>query len=215
MKKREVKTSYQKGEILRLFKLTGSGSRSRYKEMLTSDEIEFLKYAARLGFAEFGNDAPRGGKLGDFVKILKTFTKVEIEEMQATETKARESALAKVLKSEKIDTFFTFSDKGNINIDGVAYSNFYGDGQNSIEICKCKKAEFDSAKFLTRRQVYNSTAPITIIKFPFPKEIKIALYDCDENHGERTIKNVCGFAIWQKKAKIFVQEKTSEANYEK
>lgn len=50
------------------------------------------------------------------------------------------------LKSEKIRWFSTFSDVGDFVIDGVHYSNFWGDGENRVEICECNFTEFQKAE---------------------------------------------------------------------
>ena len=202
--KRTKKEKYTKGEKLMRYKLCGSGKWSSYKEIVKGEELEMLEYAASKGLVLFGNDAPRGGKLGKFIEILRDFTVSELEAMRSAELKARDEALAKVLKSELVDEFFTASDIGSIKIDGICYSNFYGDGENRVEVCKRNFENFKIAEVLTRRQVFNPKKPITIMKFDAPKAIEIALSDVDEKLGVRKIENACGFVIWERKAKIFV-----------
>ena len=202
--KRVKKEKYAKGEKLIRYKLCGSGKWSSYKEIVKGEELEMLEYAASKGLALFGNDAPRGGKCGKFIEILRDFTVSELEAMRSAELKARDEALAKVLKSELVDEFFTASDIGSIKIDGICYSNFYGDGENKIEVCKCNFEAFKNAEVLTRRQIFNSKEPITIVKFDAPKTIEVALSDVDATFGVRKIEKVCGFVIWERKAKIFV-----------
>ena len=199
-----MKNEYKINDIIRLYKLNGRGKWTTYKSALSEDELNLLKYAASKRYAEFGNDAPRGGKMGAFIKILRTFTSAELAQMRAEEVRARDEALSKVLKSEQIDTFTTISDVGSIKIDGVSYSNFYGDGENTVDICKCDLSEFRNADMLTRRQYYNPNEPITIVKYTNPKSIEISISDVDASYGARKIDNVCGFAIWARKMKVFV-----------
>lgn len=199
-----MKDIYIKGEKFRRYKLNGGGKWSSYDEALSKEELDVLRYASSKGFTEFGNDAPRGGKRGEYIEILRDFTVSELEAMRAAEVKARDEALAKVLKSELIDEFFTVSDIGSIKIDGANYTNFYGDGENRVEVCSCDFEAFKKAEVLTRRQVFNPKKPITIMKFDTPKTIEVALSDVDATFGVRKIEKVCGFVIWERKAKIFV-----------
>ena len=108
------------------------------------------------------------------------------------------------MKSTVVKIFTTISDVGSIKIDGVCYSNFYGDGENTIEIDECDFNEFKTSEILTRRQIYNPKFPITIVKFDNPKAIEVSLSDCDESFGVERIDNACGFVIWSRKAKVFV-----------
>lgn len=202
--KKEIKETYTKGEKIRRYKAAGSGSWSCYKETLSSKDMDFLRYAATKRYVTFGNDAPRGGKLGEYIEVVKDFTRSELEEKMALEIKARDEALSKVLKSTVIKTFATSSDVGSIKIDGACYSNFYGDGENTVEVCECDFNEFRVSEILTRRQIYNPESPITIVKFDAPKTIEVSRYDCDDSFESERIDNACGFVIWAQKVKVFV-----------
>lgn len=200
------KEIYIKGEKIRRYKAAGNGSWSCYKETLSLKDMDFFRYAATKRFVVFGNDAPRGGKLGEYIEVVKDFTRSELEEKMALEIKARDKALSKVLKSTVIKTFATSSDVGSIKIDGACYSNFDGDGENTVEISECDFNEFKTSEILTRRQIYNPKFPITIVKFDAPKTIEVSLDDCDESFGSERIDNACGFVIWSRKAKVFVSK---------
>ena len=201
-----MKEKYIKGEKIRLYKLNGGGKWSSYDNAIEGEELNMLEYAVGKGFVVFGNDAPRGGKHGKYVEVLRDFTVAELEAIRAAELKARDEALAKVLKADYIEAFTTISDIGSIKIDGVCYSNFYGDGDNIIEVFKSGFEAFKNAEVLTRRQIFNSKEPITIVKFDEPKTIEVAISDVDAKLGVRKIENACGFCIWERKARIFVNE---------
>lgn len=202
--KKEIKEIYIKGEKIRRYKAAGNGAWSCYKETLSSKDMDFFRYAATKGYVIFGNDAPRGGKLGEYIEVVKDFTRPELEEKKALEIKERDENLSKVLKSTVIKTFATSSDVGSIKIDGISYSNFYGDGDNTVEVCECDFNEFQSAEILTRRQIFSPKFPITIVKFDAPKTIEVSLDDCDESFGSERIDNACGFVIWSRKVKVFI-----------
>ena len=201
-----MKDKYIKGEKIRLYKLNVGGKWSSYNNAIDGEELNMLEYAVSKGFVVFGNDAPRGGKHGKFVEILRDFTVAELEAIRAAELKARNELLAKVVKAEYLEAFTTISDIGSIKIDGANYTNFYGDGDNLVEIYKCDFEAFKSAEVLTRRQLFKPKEPITIVKFDAPKAIEIALSDVDEKLGVRKIENACGFVIWSRKAKVFVSK---------
>ena len=198
------KNIYKTGEKIRRYKAAGNGSWSCYKETLSSKDMDFFRYAATKGYVTFGNDASRGGKLGEYIEVVKDFTRSELEEKMALEIKARDEDLSKVLKGTVIKTFTTISDIGSIKIDGAYYSNFYGAGENTIEIDECDFKEFKTSEILTRRQIYNPKFPITIVKFDAPKTIEVSRYDCDESLGSERIDNACGFVIWSRKVKVFI-----------
>ena len=201
------KQIYKKGEKIRRYKMADQGSWSCYKDALSLKDMDFFRYAATKMYVTFGNDSSRGGKLGEYIEVVKDFTRAELEEKMSLEIKARDEALSRVLKSTVIKTFATSSDIGSIKIDGACYSNFYGDGENTIEIDECDFKEFKTAKILTRRQVFSPKFPITIVKFDEPKTIEVSLSDCDESSGSERIDNACGFVIWSRKAKVFVINK--------
>lgn len=201
-----MKEKYTKGEKIRRYKLNGGGKWSSYDEVVVGEELAMLQYAVSKGFVTFGNDAPRGGKRGEYIEVLRDFTVSELEAIRADEVKALKEVFSKVLKADYLESFTTISDIGSVKIDGVCYSNFYGDGDNSVEVYKCDFEAFKSAEVLTRRQIFKPKEPITIVKFDAPKTIEVALSDVDAKLGVRKIENACGFCIWERKAKIFVNE---------
>ncbi|PWM28519.1 MAG: hypothetical protein DBX55_09300 [Verrucomicrobia bacterium] len=198
---------YQKGEKIRLFKEANDGRWAKYESAISPEELDALKYACTKMWATKGNDAPRGGKLGDFFEILRDFSAGELEETMKNEISELNAKLDETLKSEIIYRFATVSNIGSFVIDGVKYSNFYGNGENKVDVCACTAADFKSAKYLTRREIYNAKEPISIVRFDFPKSIKVSVRDYDESFGSETINNALGFAIWQRKLKIFVEKK--------
>ena len=116
-------------------------------------------------------------------------------------------ALASVLETEPVDRFATVSDMGSFLIDGTAYDNYWGDGENIVEIVAADADKFKGAKFLSRREVFNKNAPITIVKFDEPRTIDVERSDCrTPGWGVRRIENALGFVIWERKAKIFVKK---------
>ena len=169
--------------------------------------MDFFRYAATKMYVTFGNDSSRGGKLGEYIEVVKDFARAELEEKMSLEIKARDEALSKVLKSTVVKIFTIISNIGSIKIDGVYYSNFDGNGENTVEVCEWDFNEFKTAKILTRRQVFSPKFPITIVKFDAPKAIEVSLCDCDESFGSEHIDNACGFVIWSRKAKVFVIKK--------
>lgn len=201
------KNIYKKGEKIRRYKAADKGSWSCYKETLSSKDMDFFRYAATKGYVTFGNDASRGGKLGEYIEVVKDFARAELEEKMSLEIKARDEALSKVLKSTVVKIFTIISNIGSIKIDGVYYSNFDGAGENTVEVCECNFNEFKTAEKLTRRQVFCPQFPLTIVKFDAPKAIEVSLSDCDESSGSERIDNACGFVIWSRKAKVFVINK--------
>lgn len=198
------KEIYIKGEKIRRYKAADRGSWSCYKETLSLKDMDFFRYAATKRYVTFGNDAPRGGKLGEYIEVVKDFKRSELQEKMFLEIKARDEALSKVLKSTVVKTFTTISGIGSIKIDGACYSNFDGAGENTVEVCECDFNEFQFAEILTRRQIFSPKFPITIVKFETPKAIEVSLNDCDESFGVERIDNACGFIIWSRKAKVFV-----------
>lgn len=198
---------YTKGEKIYKLRATGSGKWVKYVSAIPTAELKLLEFAEFHGFVQSGNDAPRGGKLGDFFEVLKPFDFETLKKAKAeAEAEARRISDL-VLKSEKVCDFVTFSDEGSFKIDGVHYSNFWGDGTNRAEICEADEKEFKEANFLTRRQFYAPNEKITIVKFDKPKSITVSKCDCYENMGERTIERALGFVIWSRKLKIFVAKK--------
>lgn len=182
---------------------------------MTPKQKQLFKYAVRRGYLVEKNDAPRNGKVGLHYEVLRYFDDERLATVMYADirraerdAKRRAEALKKacgeVLPADYVDYFETTSDIGSFKIDGNIYSNFYGDTDNSAEVCAVDFDAFKKAEKITRRQVYNAKEPITIVKFDAPKTINVSLSDVDESAGAKTIDNVCGFAIWSRKLKIFV-----------
>lgn len=197
---------YLKGTKIRKYKLVNSGRWTSYQEALDPEELALLNYGCQTGNVGRANDAPRGGKAGEHYLILKYFTTNSLAKKAEAEKKVLKEKLDKVLKSERKEEFFTNSDAGAINIDGISYSNFYGDGRNVIEVCTTNAKDFKKAELLSCRQVYNAGEPITIVKLPKVKTIEIAEDDCEPNGAKIKIDNVLGFCIWSRKVKVFVKD---------
>ena len=199
---------YAKDTKIRKYILGSSGKWTNYQSAIPEEELQMLRYAESKGLCISGNDAPRGGKRGEYFLIAKAFDFDELQEQRAKELEEKEALLKQILKSEIISEFRTISDMGNFVIDGVSYSNFYGNGWNRVEICFCNEAEFKSAKYLTRREIYNAKEPISIVRFDAPKTITVAHSDSDKHFGETKIGYVLGFVIWRAKLKVFVSKKS-------
>lgn len=195
---------YIKGQKIYKNKLAGSGKYSTYRPAISSSEKTLLDYAVHHSLVISGNDAVRGGKLGDYYLILKDFDGEVIDQKRKEEIKEKVRIDAAILPTVWSGEFQTISDIGCIVIDGVEYSNFYGDGDNNVDIYKCDFEEFKKAELITRRQVYNPNDPITIVKFDAPKTISVKICDANDKFGAREIENACGFVIWERKLKIFV-----------
>lgn len=203
----KMKNEYVKGEKIRLYKAAGSGRWRKYTSAISADEFDLFLYACSKRLMTKGNDAPRGGKLGDFFEVLKDFSDSELKKEKDKELAELNAKLAQTLETEFVGAFSTISDIGSFVIDGIAYVNFYGDGDNRVEVCACDKAEFKSSKYLTRREIYNADEPLTIVRYDEPKTITVAHSDVDKRFGETKVENVLGFAIWERKLKIFMERK--------
>lgn len=142
---------YTKAEKIYLYRVEGRGRWTRYKDRLTLEETQLLNNACAHGYAKRANSAPRGGKHGEHYEILKSFTADTLRRKAAQAAKAFEAKLAQVLPSEKIDWFSTISDRGQIVINGKGYPNFYGDGENAVEVCAVDAEAFRAAEYITRR----------------------------------------------------------------
>lgn len=196
---------YKTGTKIYKFKLGGSGRWTNYYSAIVEDELALLNFAQSLGYVVSGNDAPRGGKTGDYFKVVKYFTTNSMEKKRAEYIKNRRAALESVLESVRVNVFSTISDIGSFKIDGVCYSNFYGDGRNIVEVCACDAAEFAKREIVSRRQVFNKNEPFSLVKFDAPETVKVAVSDVDNSFGVREVKNALGFCIWCAKLKIFVK----------
>lgn len=186
--------------------------RYKYVDALPKYLERILCRASWFGLVKVGNDAKRGGKLGEFYKVEKFFslkTLERLEKKQATERKKKEKMQTQLLKtlypSDEVARFFTVSDIGGFKINNKIYSNFYGDGENVVQVCKVENFEaFKKADIITKRQIFNPDNKILIEKFDELKTLEIAGSDCSDIFKAKTIENACGFAIWERKLKIFV-----------
>lgn len=195
---------YKVNTIIRRFVLQNSGRWTNYGNALSGDERKLLEYARLKGYVVCGNDAVRGGKLGEHFKVVKYFTTNSLLKKQKAEEKELARKLESCLKCDRVNRFATISDIGCIVVDDVKYSNFYGDGENIVEVCECDFDDFKKAEIITRRQIFNQKQPISIVKFDALKSIKVSNFDCDDSFGSTIIDNVCGFCIWERKMKVFV-----------
>lgn len=204
------KMKHYKYDKIRRFERAGRG----HKPLLDSEQEKLFKYAVGKGYLVEKNDAIRNRKEGLYYEVLRYFdeerlrTKMYAEERRTMrEAKRRVDALkkacAEVLPADYVDYFETISDVGSIKIDGNIYSNFYGKTDNCAEVCVVDFDAFKKAKILTKRQIFEPSAPLSIVKFDAPKTINVSLSDVDESAGVKTIDNACGFAIWTRKLKIF------------
>lgn len=202
-----MQQKFYKYDKIRLF---AQGDK-KYISLVNDADFAVLRFAQSRGYAQRLNDAPRGGKLGEHFLIKRYFDFERMRSSMYAEQGRRQRALNKalksVLKSETIETFWTISDIGRFKIDNELYSNFSGDGENTVEVCKCSAFEFKNSEIISRRQVYNPNSRLTIVRFDAPKTIKVALWDYDDSHGVKEIQNVLGFCIWERKMKVFVCEK--------
>lgn len=196
---------YTKDQKIRIYKTRGKGKWTSYTEALDYHEKKLLIYAVKIGYALYANDAPRQGKHGEHFLITKDTSSEELESKRAEAISEHKRKLEQVLPSQTIEQLCTISDIGSFKINGKLYSNFYGDGMNSVEVCTCKFDEFLSSTYITKRQVYNPKEPITIVKYDKPQTISVSGYDVDtDDYADNVIENVCGFAIWERKLKVFV-----------
>ncbi len=195
---------YTKGQKIYKYRLSSSGQCATYKGAIQEPLKSTLEYACALGYVQNSNDVSRVSRLGECYIVIKNFDSKVLEKRRKEEKKIKEDIDASVLPNKVIEFFTAKSNNGKFVIDGVEYSNFYGNGENRVEVCKCDFDEFKDAKMLTRRQAYSPNEPITIVKFDEPKTIEVKLCDSDDNFGIRQIENACGFCIWERKLKIFV-----------
>lgn len=194
---------YKVGTKIREYARVQMGRWTTYQKALAPEEQRLLFYAVANKYAVYCNDAPRGGKWGWHYEIKKFFTTNSLTKKIVAEQKALDAALSTVLPSENLEYFETDSDIGSIKIDGVCYSNFYGDTTNRVNVCAVDFDAFKKATVLTKRQIFEPNAHLTIVKFDAPKTINVSLSDVDDSAGAKVIDNVCGFAIWSRKLKIF------------
>ena len=198
---------YVKGDKIRITHAAGRFGKSYYADALSAEEHSLLCYASVKGFASLENDAPRGGKLGFYFDIKKDFSSDEISKMKAADKELLQRKLGRVLKSTSVDYYQTSSDVGAFIINGLTYSNFYGDGVNKVDVCECDKAEFYKSEMLTRRQVFATSEPLTIVKFNSPEKMEIQRSDVEASGEKIVINNALGFCIWSQTLKVFVEKR--------
>ena len=202
-----MQQKFYKYDKIRLF---AQGDK-KYISLVNAADFAVLRFAQSRGYAQRLNDAPCGGKLGEYFLVKKYF---DFERMRASmyaeqgrKVRAFNKALKSVLKSETIENFGTISDIGSFKIDNELFSNFCGNGENTVEVCKCNAVEFKNSEIISRRQVYNPNSRLTIVRFESPKSINVSICDCDDLQGVKKIENVLGFCIWERKMKVFICEK--------
>lgn len=202
-----MKKEYKKGEKIRMFKPAGSESWKKYVSAISAKDLDLLKYACSKLWVRKANDAPRGGKSGDFFEVLRDFSLQELKSTMEAEVSALNDKLAHTLKTEIMDGFSTISNIGSFVIDSVAYSNFNRNKYSKVEICTCNASDFKTARYLSKREIYNAKEPISIVRFEASKTIMVANSDTYKHLGETKIDNVLGFAIWSGKLRVFVEKK--------
>lgn len=198
---------YYKYDKIRKFAVIGSGRNTIYKDAIDADTNAVLKFACTKGYLRSANDAPRGGKYGEHYEVLKYFAFDSMRNKMQAERRRLEAALNKVVESQWLFGFTTVSDIGSFKIDGEIYSNYCGDGTNNAEVCAVDAEEFANAEFVSRRQVYNPKAPFTLVKFEKSKQINVAYSDSAEESSVVKVDNALGFAIWERKLKIFTKKR--------
>ena len=179
---------------------TGRGSRC-FTKLISDSDLALLKLAARYGYARWGNDAPRGGKTGDYLEILKTFTPCDIAlavDARAKEKMRRFLALPAIAPGA---THTTWSDVGSFIVNGEAIGNFKGDGDNIVEIYNVSPDAWAGACEICPEQITGEDCIAR--KFEKPQEVQIAKYDCEPNGAMITIGGAVGFAVVPGKIKVF------------
>ena len=181
----------------------------RLVPLISDNQKKLFSYAAKMGFLTIKNDAPRNAKIGLYYEVLRFFDEDRLREKMFAQRRrdAKKDSPAPVVSSTVVERFLVQSLTGGIKIDGTMYSNFSEDETITSEICEVDFGEFQRAEKITRRQVFNPNEPLTIVKFPEPREIEVALSDVDASFGVKKIARVCGFAVWAHKLKIFVAKR--------
>ena len=188
---------FKKGEKIHT---TGRGSRCFIK-LVSDSDLALLKLAVRYGYARFGNDAPRGGRTGDYYEITRTFTPCDIAmavESSAKEKMARFLALPTMAPTA---THTTWSDIGSFIVNGEAIGNFRGDGENSVEIYNVNLDAWTGARAICQEQITGEQCFVR--QFEKPQELRIAKYDCEPNGAMITIGRAVGFAVVPGTIKVF------------
>lgn len=194
---------FKKGEKIHI---TGLGSRC-FTKLIADSDLALLRLVVRFGYARFGNDAPRGGRTGDYYEILKTFTPCDIALKLAASAKEREERLLSLPTMAPVDSFETYSDIGSIIVNGEMFGNFKGDGTNAVEIYNVNLFAWDLCSEICPEQIMGKQRVVR--KFDKPQELRIAAYDCEPDGEMIVIKNVIGFAVVYGKIKVFKVNTTS------
>ena len=193
-------------------KVAGGRCRYKYTDALPKYLQRILTQALWHNLVEIENDSPRGGRLGEFYKVKKFFSVKTLERLEKKanielkkKEKRQKELLNRLCPSVEVARFFTVSDIGSFKINNEIYSNFWGDGENTVQVCKVENFDdFKKAEIITKRQVFNPNDKIFIKKFDELQVLSVAGSDCSDRFEAKTVENVCGFAIWERKLKIFV-----------
>ena len=188
---------FKKGEKIHT---TGRGSRC-FAKIISDSDLALLKLAVRYGYARFGNDAPRGGRTGDYYAITRTFTPCDIAlavESRAKDKIARILALPAMAPNAK---YTTLSDIGAFVVNGETLVNFKGDGENAVEIYNVSLDAWKGACAICKEQITGEDCIVR--KFEKPQVLTIAKYDCAPDGEMITIDDAVGFAVVFGKIKVF------------
>lgn len=188
---------FKKGEKIHT---TGRGSRCFIK-LVSASDLALLKLAVRYGYARFGNDAPRGGKTGDYYEITRTFTTCDIALAVESSAQKKMTGLLALPTMAPTATNTTWSDIGSFIVNGEAIGNFRGDGANSVEIYNVSLDAWTGAREICQEQITGEQCFVR--KFENPQELQIAKYDCEPNGAMITIGRAVGFAVVYGKIKVF------------
>lgn len=188
---------FKKGEKIHI---TGRGSRCLTK-LISDSDLALLKLAARYGYARFGNDAPRGGRTGDYYEISRTFTPCDIALAVEARAKEKMTGLLALPTMAPTATHTTLSDIGSFIVNGEAIGNFKGDGANAVDIYNVSPDAWACAREICPEQITGEDCIVR--KFDKPHELRIAKYDCEPNGAMITIVDAVGFAVVFGKIKVF------------
>lgn len=188
---------FKKGEKIHT---TGKGSRC-FTKLIADSDVAMLRLAARLGYARWGNDAPRGGRTGDYYEILRSFVPADIALAVDARARAREARLLALPVMAPNALYFTDSDVGSFIVNGEMLGNFKGDGTNAVEIYNVNPTAWESAREICKEQITGEECLVR--RFDNPQELRIAKYDYAPGAGMIVIENVIGFAVVYGKIKVF------------
>lgn len=150
------------GQKLRVYREQGTGKRTCYKENFNYSELQTQLNAIGLPF-EYGNDAPRGGKLGDFLRLL---SKPEIRILKQKERLCEiEKTIQKLfhLETFKMVKFpFEYQETGkNYKIDGFpsdipTFQDFHQSTNATFTLCAEPTTTADFVSFNKRTEEISS-----------------------------------------------------------